>query len=462
MPADRPHDPSNPSGSDADITGPLPAPGERPQYGAGQPSGGDRTRAFAMPGATGAPGPGQPPNAPRNDPWATPSGGPAPMYADQSFAPPAASPQRRNRSAPWIAVPVAAVLAAGLASGTTYALTDRDTTPSSSTTTKVVQANPADFKDGSGVNWAATASKVTDSVVSITVGSAEGSSGGEGSGVVLDTKGNIVTNNHVAGAASGSQINVTLSNNLTYKAKLVGADPATDLAVIRLEKPPNGLKPVALGEDAALLVGQPVMAIGNPLGYAGTVTTGIISALNRPVTAGTSSGSGSATTNAIQTSAPINPGNSGGALVNASGQLIGINSSIASLGGSSGSSQSGNIGIGFAIPVSVVKSITSQLVSKGSVTHAQLGVKASTGSVQIGDASETAAKVAEVVPNSAAARAGVKVGDAIIAADGRPIVSSEALVGYVRAKTVGDKVELTVVRDGEQKKIMVSLGKADS
>lgn len=199
---------------------------------------------------------------------------------------------------------------------------------------------------------------------------------------------------------------MTLTNNLTYKATVVGTDPATDLAVIRLEKPPADLKPITMGDDATLQVGQPVMAIGNPLGLSSTVTTGIVSALNRPVTAGSSSGDSSSTTNAVQTSALINPGNSGGALVNASGQLIGINSSIASVGGSSGSSQSGNIGIGFAIPVSVVESITSQLISKGSVVHAQLGVQASTGSVQIGDATETAAEIKEVVSGRRPTRPG--------------------------------------------------------
>lgn len=458
-----------------DITGPIPpVPDARPVPSAGP----DQTRSFQMP-HRGQQGPApmggpQPYGAPAQGPWADPTGQGAPYAAAQSgpFGPAngasgnnasggSTTATRRRRGAPWIAVPIAAVLAAGLASGTTYALSDNQAGGSSTTTTKVVQANPADYKDGTGVNWAGTAQKVTDSVVSITVGSSS-TGGGEGSGVVLDTKGNIVTNNHVvaAGGSSNPSITVTLTNNLTYKATVVGTDPATDLAVIRLEKPPADLKPITMGDDATLQVGQPVMAIGNPLGLSSTVTTGIVSALNRPVTAGSSSGDSSSTTNAVQTSAPINPGNSGGALVNASGQLIGINSSIASVGGSSGSSQSGNIGIGFAIPVSVVKSITSQLISKGSVVHAQLGVQASTGSVQIGDATETAAEIKEVVSGSAADKAGLKVGDAIVEADGRPIVSSEALVGYVRAKTVGEKVQLTVVRDGKRTQISVSLGKA--
>ena len=461
-PSDAGRNAPRPAQQDDDITGPLPHVDRQDV----RPSAGD-TRSFQMPGQHRPYGnsPHQQP-APQasgtfGSPWANPAGGPGmPAYGHQQAS--TATAPRRRRGAPWLAVPIAAVLAAGLASGTTYALTDADVAGTSSTTTKVVQANPADYKDASGVNWSSTATKVTDSVVSITVEG--GGSGGEGSGVVLDTKGHIVTNNHVVSAGGGSdpKITVTFTDNLTYEAKVVGKDPSTDLAVIKLSKPPSNLKPISLGDDATLAVGQPVMAIGNPLGLSSTVTTGIVSALNRPVTAGGSDGESESTTNAIQTSAAINPGNSGGALVNASGQLIGINSSIATLGSSSAGSQSGNIGIGFAIPVSVVDSITQQLISKGSVQHAQLGVKASTGSVKVGDATESAAKIAEVVSGSAADKAGIKVGDAIIAADGRPIVSSNALVGYVRAKTVGDKVELTIVRDGDRKKVTVALGKASN
>lgn len=434
---------------DDDITGPIPTPGERSTHDPAGRGRSDHTRSFQMP---------QHPTRPQGDPWASPAG--QPTFGGPSYAPSVTTTPHRRR-APWVAVPVAAVLAAGLASGTTYALVDRDViTGGTNTVTKVVQANPADYVDASGVNWTGTAAKVTDSVVAIKVGSAE-SGGGQGSGVVLDTEGNIVTNNHVVSAGSGGStqnITVTLSNNLTYKAKVIGTDPSTDLAVIRLQNPPSGLTPIALGDDVTLEVGQPVMAVGNPLGLSGTVTTGIISALNRPVTAG--DGEAESTTNAVQTNAAINPGNSGGALVNARGQLIGINSSIASVGGSS-SSQSGNIGIGFAIPVSVVKSITGQLIKNGSVQHARLGVQATTDAVQVGDATETAAKIKEVVPGSAADQAGLKVDDAITEADGRQIGSSEALVGYVRAKTVGDKVELTVVRDGKEMKIVVALGKAN-
>ena len=390
---------------------------------------------------------------------------------------------RRHHRAPWVAVPVAAVLAAVLASGGTYAMTHDDATGTgaSGTSTTVVQANPADFGNAGQVNWAATASKVTPSVVSITA--IKGEQGDQGSGVILDTKGNIVTNNHVVSlVGKGGTVTVTLHNNDSYKAKVIGTDPSTDLAVIRLEDPPKDLKPITMGDDSKLVVGQPVMAIGNPLGLSGTVTTGIVSALDRPVTTqeetSPDNGDGSSgdnpfgfgfgqqqqsqtqtvTTNAIQTSAAINPGNSGGALVSGSGKLIGINSSIATVGQSSGSSQSGNIGIGFAIPVSVVKNITGQLIKNGKAVHAQVGVTVRTTTVKVNDAEEQAAKVVSVKKGSAADKAGLKAGDVITAVDGQSVVSSDSLVGYVRAKTVGQKISLSVIRDGQHKNVTVTLG----
>jgi len=198
--------------------------------------------------------------------------------------------------------------------------------------------------DASAPNWSATAAAVSPSVVAISI---EGSqSSGQGSGVIFDAKGHILTNNHVVAAGgNGSRLAVTLNDKRTYDATVVGTDPSTDLAVIKLTDAPDDLKAVALGDANALKVGDQVMAVGNPLGLAGTVTTGIVSALNRPVTTSDRSEDPSAqgsseavVTNAIQTSAAINPGNSGGALVNAGGQLVGINSSIASLGSGGASS----------------------------------------------------------------------------------------------------------------------------
>jgi putative serine protease PepD len=300
--------------------------------------------------------------------------------------------------------------------------------------------------------------------VSITVTSTQSS--GQGSGVIIDTKGHILTNNHVVtGAGAGSQLSVTLNDKRTYDATVVGTDPSTDLAVIKLTNAPKDLKAIALGDANAIKVGDQVMAVGNPLGLAGTVTTGIVSALNRPVTTSDQSSDPNAqqtadpvVTNAIQTSAAINPGNSGGALVNGGGQLIGINSAIASLGSSSGSSsQAGNIGIGFAIPVNEARSIAGQLISSGKATHPYLGVASKDGVVADGSAKRAAAVLTNVVSGTPADKAGLQAGDAIVAVDGNSIDGSLSLVAQVRQHTVGDKVTLKVVRDGQGRDVNLAL-----
>jgi putative serine protease PepD len=252
----------------------------------------------------------------------------------------------------------------------------------------------------------------------------------------------------------------------------VGTDPSTDLAVIKLTNAPTDLKAITLGDANAIKVGDQVMAVGNPLGLAGTVTTGIVSALNRPVTTSDAQQQqqpGDPTqqqqptadpvvTNAIQTSAAINPGNSGGALVNTGGQLIGINSAIASLGSSGGStSQSGNIGIGFAIPVNEARSIADQLIASGKATHPYLGVSSKDGVVADGSAKRAAAVLSNVVSGTPADKAGLQAGDAIIAVDGNPIDGSLSLVAQVRERNVGDSVTLTVLRNGQRKNIDVTL-----
>jgi len=301
--------------------------------------------------------------------------------------------------------------------------------------------------------------------VAISITSSEGS--GQGSGVILDKKGHILTNNHVvAGGGKGAQLSVTLNDKRTYDATIVGTDPSTDLAVIKLTNAPSDLKPVAVGNSKALKVGDQVMAVGNPLGLAGTVTTGIVSALNRPVTTSAQSQDPSSqrsagdpvVTNAIQTSAAINPGNSGGALVNAGGQLIGINSSIASLGSSGGaSSQSGNIGIGFAIPVNEARSIADQLIASGKAVHPYLGVASKDGVVADGSARRAGSVLTDVVSGTPADKAGLQAGDAVIAIDGNSIDGSLSLVAQVRERNVGDKVALKVVRDGKSRDVNVTL-----
>jgi putative serine protease PepD len=404
-----------------------------------------------------------------------------------------AQPGNRRR---WVELTAVAALAAVLASGGTYAATQLTSSPQSPTASSTGLASnssaPVSQADANSPNWTATAAAVSPSVVSIKVVS--GQAAGEGSGVIIDTKGHILTNNHVVnGAGAGAQITVVLNDGRTYGATVAGTDPSTDLAVITLQKPPSDLKPISLGNSDALKVGDPVMAVGNPLGLAGTVTTGIVSALNRPVTTqaedqqtpqqgtdpfsqgngnGNGNGNGSSTpsqsndgsqvvTNAIQTSAAINPGNSGGALVNASGQLIGINSSIATLG-SSGTSQSGSIGIGFAIPVNEAKSIAQQLISKGSAEHAFLGVSLQDGTASDGTSQRAGAQVAQVSSGTPAAAAGLQKGDVVIAVDGDRVDSTLSLVASIRERSVGDKVTLTVLRNGKQVKLIATLAAKSS
>jgi len=381
------------------------------------------------------------------------------------------APKRDNRFGQTVGV---ALLAAVLASGGTYAATQlggqstaTGSTPAATATTNPNQNSSPTVVQGnaSAPDWAAVSAAVSPSVVSIDVTTQQGS--GAGSGVVFDKSGHILTNNHVVGDATGNgAITVTLSDGRTYGATIVGTDASTDLAVIKLTNGPGDLTPISLGNSETLKVGDPAMAVGNPLGLSGTVTTGIISALNRPVSTGTSSQSplgqqqssgDEVVTNAIQTSAAINPGNSGGALVNGKGELIGINSSIASLGQSAGGSQSGNIGIGFAIPVKEAKSIADQLIKSGKAEHSYLGVSTRDTVVSDGTAKRAGAQVVSVSPSTPAANAGLKNGDVIIAVDGQRIDSATALVAQIREMTVGDKATLTVIRGGARQDVPVTL-----
>ncbi len=306
-------------------------------------------------------------------------------------------------------------------------------------------------------DWEAVAAAVGPATVSIFVsGDNESASG---SGVIIDGEGHVITNHHVvAGATTGGTITVTLNDGRLYSATLVGTDLTTDLAVLVLDAPPGDLTSALLGDSSTLTVGEPVMAIGAPLGLADTVTTGIISALDRPVAVSGSSSQGEeevVITNAIQVDASINPGNSGGPLFNAEGAVIGINSSIASLGASS--TEAGSIGLGFAIPVNLVKSVAAQIIETGSAEHAMLGVQISTGAVQVGNESRLGAIVAAVTPGSAAEQSGLQEGDVIVGIDGQTVRSGPSLTGYVRRYTAGDQVVLDVVRNGQLQEIPVIL-----
>jgi len=292
------------------------------------------------------------------------------------------------------------------------------------------------------------AKAVTPSVVLLRVEGAQQAD--EGSGVVLSADGRILTNNHVvAAAANGGQIQVVTSAGTTYDATIVGRDPITDLAVVQAQDA-SGLTPAAIGDSSTLQVGQPVVAIGAPLGLQGTVTTGIISALNRPVATAGDDGQ-SSVTDAIQTDAAINPGNSGGPLVDSAGRVVGITSSIASLGSSQGS-QSGSIGVGFAIPIDEAMRVTSDIEAGNPVSHAQLGVTVSDSDGPAG------ARVGDVAAGSAAAQAGLQSGDVVTKVDDNPIEDSDGLVAAIHTLAPGTKVTLTFVRDGQAHTASVTLG----
>jgi putative serine protease PepD len=308
-------------------------------------------------------------------------------------------------------------------------------------------------------DWAAVAAAVQDSVVAIQVSARY--LGAEGSGVIINSaEGHVVTNNHVVSGAD--QIQVVLADGRIYEAKVLGTDPTTDLAVIQMENRPDDLKEAVLGVSADVVVGEPVMAVGNPLGFDNTVTTGIVSALNRPVTTTlTGSQSDTAVTNVIQVDAAINPGNSGGPLFNAVGEVIGINSAIATTSSVS-QDTAGSIGVAFAIPVDLVKVIAPQLIDKGTAEHAYLGVSLETGTVTYDGVTRQGAKVAQVWPDTAAQAAGLEVGDVIVAVDGHPTTELASLTAWVRSYSVGQEVRLLVVRGGSAIEVPVTLGVQDA
>ena len=272
-----------------------------------------------------------------------------------------------------------------------------------------------------------------------------------GSGVIVSADGYILTNNHVvSGAADGGTLDVTFQDGRRLPAKIVGRDVSYDLAVIKVDA--SGLKTVALGNSDGLVVGDSVIAIGSPLGLEGTVTTGIISSLNRPVTAG---GSGeSSYINAIQTDAAINPGNSGGPLVDSAGRVIGVNSAIASLGSDQGG-QSGSIGLGFAIPVNQAKRVAEEIISTGKSTHPIMGV-----SVDLTYAGP-GAQIKAVVAGGPAEAAGLKAGDVILAIDGRKVSDSTELIVAIRTHAPGDTVTVEVQDGAGSRDVRVTLA-ADS
>ncbi|MEZ3161822.1 trypsin-like peptidase domain-containing protein [Microbacterium sp. BWT-B31] len=335
----------------------------------------------------------------------------------------------------------------------------------------------------------AIAAKVVPSVV--TISASDGSSGGTGSGVVLSDDGYVVTNTHVVtldGQTGSAAIRVTTSDGRVFDAKVIGTDPTYDLAVIKL-KDASGLTPVELGDSSKLNVGDTAVAIGAPLGLSNTVTTGIVSALNRSIQIassaapesgdqdedqGTPNGengpfqfdfgqgqqqaapSAAISIAVIQTDAAINPGNSGGALVDSQGRLIGINVAIATAGGGS-SEGNGSIGVGFSIPVGIVKRITGEIIENGEATHGLLGANVR-AAASVEGSTITGAYIAKVEPGGAAEKAGLAAGDIVTEFNGVPITGSVDLTAQVRAVEAGGEATLTFVRDGTRQTADVTLG----
>ncbi|ARX86242.1 serine protease [Streptomyces alboflavus] len=289
---------------------------------------------------------------------------------------------------------------------------------------------------------------------------------GTGTGFVLDAKGHILTNNHVVEpGGSGGDISVTFSGGETAGAKVVGRDAGYDLAVVKVSGV-RGLKPLPLGNSENVQVGDPVVAIGAPFDLANTVTSGIISAKERPITAGGEKGDGSDVSyvNALQTDAPINPGNSGGPLVDSRARVIGINSAIRSAGNDSGpdGGQSGSIGLGFAIPINQGKRVAEELINTGRATHPVIGV--TIDKQFTGDGARIARESRNGGPavnrGGPGAKAGLKAGDVITAVDGQRVHSGDELIVKVRAHRPKDRLELTVERGGDERKVTLVLGTA--
>ena len=405
----------------------------------------------------------------------------APEYAPVTGAPeyaPVTGAAVVRKGPGWLALVASMLVTAMVTAGGLWFVLRPDSTQDSSAASANGGTVASVASADSAPDWQAVASAVSPAVVTIQVQSS--SSTGMGSGVIYDAKGDIVTNYHVIAAAvqSGGKIQVTLADGRIYDAEVVGHDRTTDLAVIRLVNPPSDLTVARFGSSSHLTVGAPVMAIGAPLGLSKTVTTGIVSALNRPVEVAVDddssknngqgdssdpfgqqkrnqSSSDTVITNAIQVDASLNPGNSGGPLFDQTGAVVGINSSIKSVTSSDG--QAGSIGLGFAIPSDLVTSVADQLIAKGTVSHAVLGVNVTTAAVSVGGDTYAGAEIADVTSGGAADKAGLRKGDVITQVEGQEVSSAKQLTGYIRRYKGGDAVKLTYVRDGASHEVQVAL-----
>jgi S1-C subfamily serine protease len=424
--------PTNPPGSWAAPE--HPAPPSFPGYGGNSYPGAGPTPTTPSPHGTPAPyAPGPPP------------------FAEGAFSAGPPAPRRAGRLKIGLAGLVAGAVIGGGAGAGVATLLDEPVTGSGSAATAetVVIENPE-----TATTATAAAAKAAPSVVTIYVAGAGGS--GSGSGVVLTADGFVLTNNHVV--EDSGTVQVRTADGALYGAEVVGTDPTSDLAVLRLEGAED-LTPAAFADSDEVQVGDVAVAIGAPLGLSNTVTDGIISATDRAVATGGTPDEATVI-DAIQTDAAINPGNSGGALVNGAGEVIGINTAIATVAsGVPGSqSQSGNIGVGFAIPSNHAERVAREIIENGSATRAFLGVSARTAVDDDIREVGTGAEVVEVEPGSAAADAGIQPGDVIIAVGERPVTTSTELTAAIRSQAPGEEVTLTVRRGDRTATVEVTLG----
>jgi putative serine protease PepD len=409
------------------------------------------------------------------------------MYASD----PASAPKRK--AAFGVGTLVASILAAGLVGGGVVAAGDALLGNGSPSAVSSTGSQPGTVivnnKDDVNVITAASL-KASPSVV--TIKATSGSDGGTGSGIVLDDQGHILTNTHVVtldGKAAKATLEVRTSDGRVLSAQIVGTDPLSDLAVVKVDNA-SGLTPATLGDSGKLNVGDTAIAIGSPLGLTGTVTDGIVSTLNRTISVASSAApkggadasqgggqggfqfappdggqsqnatnQGSISINVIQTDAAINPGNSGGALVNSKGEVIGVNVAIASAGGDS--SSSGNIGVGFSVPINNAKRVAQEIIDSGKATHGQFGVSVKPKSSTSSSSSfSVGAEVATVESGSAAAKAGLKVGDVVTKFNDLAISDPNQLTAAVREQPAGASVKVTILRGGKEQQVDVTLGAA--
>ncbi|WDN55583.1 trypsin-like peptidase domain-containing protein [Streptomyces clavuligerus] len=447
---------------------PVPTPAQGTSVPPQLPDGGaDSGYGHPGYGAPGQPGAvyGHPPAYPQDsaqppagqwlqyDPWATPGSQVLGVPLSQVGEP----PRRRGRFGPLVAGAVLLALVAGGVGGGIGAYIERN---GGINRVELEQA-PRENRDRAPDSVAGIAAKAVPGVVTLHVNG--GGEQGTGTGFVLDGQGHILTNNHVVDpAGDGGSIRVTFSGGETVRASLVGKDSGYDLAVVKVTGV-SGLTPLPLGNSDNVRVGDPVVAIGAPFDLQNTVTSGIISAKDRPITAGGDKGDGSDVSyvDALQTDAPINPGNSGGPLVDTTARVIGINSAIRAADTGPGTEgQSGSIGLGFAIPINQGKRVAEELINTGRATHPVIGV--SLDMKYTGDGARVGGKSKDgtpsVVPGGPSAKAGVRPGDVITAVDGRRVHSGEELIVKIRAHRPGDRLKLTLVREGKERTVTVTLG----